>query len=759
MAATDTTPASDLERRKKVRVRMRLDLSITPQKYEGRTYYVVKDPVSLRYYRFKEQEHFLINMMDGTHTLDEAQKAFENRFRPERLTLEDLEGFAQQLLTAGLAQNESPQAGKLLYDRRKKRKRTEWLQYFTNILYIKIPLYDPDKLLKAMLDFRLPLLGGHPFRWIFTSWFVFASVALWLGALALVMMHFQTFRDKLPSYHEFFTFKNVMFLWVALGLVKVIHEFGHGLSCKAFGGEVHEMGLLFLVFSPCLYCNVSDAWVLPSKWKRIIISAAGIWVELCIAAIATFVWWNTPANPALNNMALSLMIVCSVSTFIFNANPLMRFDGYYILADWLEIPNLRDRSNKYLQRLVMEHCMGIEVPPEQYMALWRRWLFVIYAIASWLYRWFLTFTILYWMAWWLEPYKLKVVSQLLAVMAGVSLVGWPLYRLAKGIHKRGRLPDMKPVRVTISICVLLFLIGLFLFLKLPVSRVRQTALVQVDPESISKVYLCHSGILTDLNCQDGQYVEEGTILARFRSFELEQELAQAAVQKRVHGLRASAYALLKQQSTELSQPDRDELDRKVMQAWADQERYELTEKALSKLRDEGLTLRAQVVDPAGRPLEGATVHVADESNHAVTSEDLSATSGADGWFELHGLSPGKKTLTVFLAGYTAAWRSFEPESPPTSIVLKPSLKLRGEVVDAATGLPIEAFALRLEFEGTSMITDAQPHPGGLFEDDVPGDVRCKVTISAPGYEPLTLEDLVPSSTAVAPARFRLLRQP
>jgi protocatechuate 3,4-dioxygenase beta subunit len=174
---------------------------------------------------------------------------------------------------------------------------------------------------------------------------------------------------------------------------------------------------------------------------------------------------------------------------------------------------------------------------------------------------------------------------------------------------------------------------------------------------------------------------------------------------------------------------------------------------------EGLTLRAQVVDLQGRPLEGASVHVADESARAITSDDLSARSGADGWFEVHGLSPGKKTLTVFLAGYTAAWRSFEPESPPARIELKPSLKLRGEVVDAATGQAIEAFALRLEFEGTSMITDAQPHPGGLFEDDVPGDVRCKVTVSAPGYEPVTLDDLLPSSTAVAPARFRLLRQP
>src|SRR5438309_6771646 len=129
--------SSDVERRKKVRIRMRRDLAIAPQKYEGRTYYVVKDPVSLRYFRFKEQEHFLIRLMDGTHTLDDAQKAYEKRFRPERLTLEDLESFAQQLLNAGLAQNESPNAGKQLYDQRKKRRRSEIMQALTNILYIK----------------------------------------------------------------------------------------------------------------------------------------------------------------------------------------------------------------------------------------------------------------------------------------------------------------------------------------------------------------------------------------------------------------------------------------------------------------------------------------------------------------------------------------------------------------------------------------------------------------------------------------------
>src|SRR3954453_22009451 len=131
------TPASELERRKFVRLRVRGDLAILPQKYEGKTYYVVKDPVSLRYYRFKEQEYYLLTLMDGKHTLEGAQKAFENRFRPERLTLEDLEHFGQQLLTAGLVANESQGAGKALFENRQKRRRMQWLQTFTHILYLK----------------------------------------------------------------------------------------------------------------------------------------------------------------------------------------------------------------------------------------------------------------------------------------------------------------------------------------------------------------------------------------------------------------------------------------------------------------------------------------------------------------------------------------------------------------------------------------------------------------------------------------------
>src|SRR5262249_14252357 len=146
-----TSSAQDLERRKLLKLRLRRDVEIKPAKYEGRTYYVVKDPVSLRYYRLKDNEHFLLQFMDGKQTLEDAQKPHDKDCRPDRRKLEDLESFGQQLIKAGLAQNESPQAGKQLLESRRKRKRNEWLQILTNILYIKIPVIDPDRILDRML--------------------------------------------------------------------------------------------------------------------------------------------------------------------------------------------------------------------------------------------------------------------------------------------------------------------------------------------------------------------------------------------------------------------------------------------------------------------------------------------------------------------------------------------------------------------------------------------------------------------------------
>ncbi|MEZ6142832.1 MAG: hypothetical protein R3B84_19895 [Zavarzinella sp.] len=514
----EATFLPNAERRKQVRLRTRSDLVITPQRYEGKWCQVVKDPVALKYFRFNKHEYYVFSRLNGENTLEDIRTGFEKEYAPDRLKLEEIEGFVRQLVTAGLVQHQSPNAARELFEKQRKQRRTKKLAGITNILYMKIPVFDPDRLLNFMIRYT---------RWIFTKTFLWLSVMLMISAALFVAFHYKTFYEKLPAYHEFFAFRTMLYMWLALGVVKVIHEFGHGLSCKAFDGECHQMGFLFMCFSPALYCNVTDSWTVADKWKRIIISFAGIWVELIIASIATFVWWYTPHWPFVNNVAMCLMVLCSVSTFLFNANPLMRFDGYYILADWLEVPNLRERANRYLGNVFKATAFGIEVPPEQYMAPRRKVLFVVFAIASWVYRWVLTISILLFLSGWLKPYKLENLSILLAFFALASMTVWPVVKMVKGFRQRGRLPDMKRPRVIITLLIFTGMVAAFFFLPLPVARVREAGLVQIEEGYAEKVHSLETAVLTEVLVKDGEYVRENQDLARFRNLDREMQLDSA----------------------------------------------------------------------------------------------------------------------------------------------------------------------------------------------------------------------------------------
>ena len=509
------------ERRKEVRLRVRPDLHISEQRYEGKAFHVVKDPVCLRYYRFNKQEYFVFSLFDGTHSMEDVRKRFEDEFRPHRLEFQDLESFARQLVTAGLVQHETGGAGKHLFARRAKQRRMKRIAAVSNIMYWKIPVFDPDRILTAMYK---------QLWWIFTWPFFAASVGLMLAAVFQVLVHFDTFYAKMPEYQEFFAFRTAFYMWLSLGVVKVIHEFGHGLSCKAFKGECHEMGVLLMCLSPALYCNVTDAWTVADKWKRIVISFAGIYVELVIAALATFVWWYTPSMPVVNYTAMCVMVLCSVSTVVFNANPLMRFDGYYMMADWLEIPNLRDRANRYLTNTFLEVGLGIEAPPEPYMAPGRKVLFLAYAVVSYIYRWVVTFSVIWFLADFLGP-QLKILSRMLAVASLASMFIWPGYRMIKGVRQRGRLPDMKPKRAYATLAVFTALLAAFFLVPLPVSKVRETGLVKVNADHTTAVGLADPGHLVSLNVKDGQAVRKGDLLARFDSRELREQMAEAAAKR------------------------------------------------------------------------------------------------------------------------------------------------------------------------------------------------------------------------------------
>src|SRR5690606_32747297 len=199
----------------------------------------------------------------------------------------------------------------------------------------------------------------------------------------------------------------------------------------------HEMGVMILVLPPCLYCNVSDSWMLPNKWHRVAIGAAGIYVEIFIASLCTFIWWFSEPG-MLNHLALSTMFVCSVSTILFNGNPLLRYDGYYILSDIIEIPNLRQKASDILARKMGHWCLGIEPPDDPFLPQRNQGFFALYSVAAAVYRWIVTFSILWFLYKIWEPYRLEVIGQMIGLAALYTLAVQPLWKVGKFFYVPGR---------------------------------------------------------------------------------------------------------------------------------------------------------------------------------------------------------------------------------------------------------------------------------------------------------------------------------
>lgn len=498
-----------------LRLRMRPDLSARRQRYQSRTYWVVKEPVGLNYFRFHEEEFAILGMLDGQSSLEDIKERFEDEFTPQKITYPDLQQFIGMLHRSGLVISEAPGQGQQLRKRRDQKKRREWLGKLSNVFAIRFRGVDPER----VLNWLHPLVG-----WMFSPAAMVLVVLLAISAGSLVMIEFDHFRSRLPTFHQFFGPHNWIWLAITMGLVKVLHEFGHGLSCKRYGGECHEIGLMFLVFTPCLYCNVSDSWMLPNKWKRAFIGAAGMYVELFLASLATFIWWFSQPG-LLNQIALSVMFICSVSTILFNGNPLLRFDGYYILMDLLEIPNLRQKATEVLKRFMIQYCLGIEQPENPFLPQRNQLLFGLFTVASAVYRWVVVFSIVWFLNQVLEPYGLKILGQLLAVAGLFGLVVQPLWQLARFFYLPGRMHKVKRFNLSVSLAVVSVIVLAVLFVPLPF-HVRCTLLV--EPRGSEAVFARVPGRLQEVVHRPGDRVEAGAVLARLENKDL--ELAVVALQ-------------------------------------------------------------------------------------------------------------------------------------------------------------------------------------------------------------------------------------
>ena len=497
---------------------VRADLEVKRQQYLGRPYWIVKDPIGSRYFRFHEEEYAILKKFDGRHSLDTIKEEFEKEFPPQKITLEELQHFLGQLHQSGLIVAATPQQGPELLKRKKKRSRQALFQKLTNILAVKFKGFDPDVVLTFLLPYVRPLF--HPAA-------LLMAVMFCLSALLLVLVEFDTFRSKLPAFHSFFGLTNVAWLGVVLACTKLLHEFGHGLTAKYFKGECHEMGFMLLVLTPCMYVNVSDAWLLPNKWHRMAITAAGVYVELVLASLCTFIWWFSTTG-LINSIALNIMFVSSVSTIIFNINPLLRFDGYYLLADYLEIPNLRQKATKILSQKCSEWFLGMEKQEDPFLPQKNQLFFALYTVAAFWYRWVIMISILFFLNHVFDKWELKILGQIIAFMAIASMFGMPLYQVIKFFWVPGRIYKVKKSRFYLSLSLLAAIIGFILFFPLPYWIISPTV-IDLRPSHSRHVYIPYTAggcQLISIDVEPAQQVKQGDKLGQLENLPLRSEIVE-----------------------------------------------------------------------------------------------------------------------------------------------------------------------------------------------------------------------------------------
>jgi len=498
---------------------MRGDLIQRRQKYLGRSYIVFKNPLNLGYFRLPVAHAEAALKFDGRITLGaladqlrESSPYWRGMSRGEGLA--ELLALAQQLGGAGLLRVRAPSASDRSKRLREAKKKHRFESAMGHVLYFKKSLFDPDLFLERFQ----PAVA-----WIY-SWPVLLLCGLFmLLSLTAAIEHW----EEITSHGaNFFTLQNLGLTWVLFIGVKIVHEFGHAFTCKRFGGEVHEMGFMFILFTPYLFCNVSDSW-LAQKGARIAVTAAGIVVELFLASIATWLWLFS--QPGLfHQMCFNTMALCSVSTVLFNANPLMKFDGYYIMTDLLEIPNLRAKSNAWVTNWAQRTLLGMKSAARRMAGFEIGPAFGLYAVAAYCYGWLITYNISVKMFDILEPYGLQVVSRTYVGLFLFVSLALPLYRLGRTLKGSTEFRTSGIPRLRFTFLIVLLLGGI-LFLVPWEETIRRTA--ALEHGKIEPVAAPAPGFLREVRVSEGQHVAQGDLLGRLDNEELASQLEDLRLQR------------------------------------------------------------------------------------------------------------------------------------------------------------------------------------------------------------------------------------
>lgn len=430
--------------------RLKKHAQIHRHEYRGQLWYVMQDALGNRYHRFSPGAYWLIAQMDGSKTVAQLWQNAVEKLAEDAPSQSETIQLLGQLHGADLLASNVPPDLLELFQRYQKQNQNRWRQRLASPLAIKIPLLDPDAFLTRSQSAVAFLLS----RWGFLLWLITV-----LAALVTAAQHWAELTENISD--KVLTPSNVFLIMLIFPVVKALHELGHAYATKIWGGEVHEIGIMLLVFMPVPYVEASSASAFRARHKRIIVGAAGMIVELTIASLALFYWLYAEPGVA-KTLAYNTLLIAGVSTLFFNANPLLRFDGYYMLADYLEIPNLYSRAQGYYQYLTKTFLLRIKNEINPALTPGESLWFIVYGAASYLYRIFIVLAIALFIA-----SKFFIIGVILACWSLFAMFLLPLLKALSFLLWDGRVQSKRGRIGLIGGAIAMVLVGFVGWVPLP----------------------------------------------------------------------------------------------------------------------------------------------------------------------------------------------------------------------------------------------------------------------------------------------------
>ncbi len=493
---------------------LRSHIKVFPQYFRGEKWYVISDETNGQYLRINEAAYGIVGRFEGALSLGSIYEFVQEQRDVAVDAAEDVEEPLQKdqvidLLTRlhafgaldGIGDKPTQQ---LVDEYEKRQSSTRWRKVLSPLM-VRIPLIDPNQLLDRLIPRCL---------WLFTRTTLFMWLLFVLLATAVVLTFQAEIRAEIST--EVLKPANLLLLWILYPFLKLVHEFAHALCVKYWGGDMHEMGITLLVLTPVPYVNASAATAFKSKWQRMAVSAAGIAAEMFLASIAIVLW--VLSEPGLfHDTMLGIFLIGVVSTLLFNANPLLRFDGYFILQDWLEIPNLFSRSSEWYRYKFKQKVLKIDSAVSPQTAPGESFWFAFYGFSSQVYRLFVIFAIAFFLA-----SKFMILGVLLAVWAVIQQLLLPAFKFVKYLLVS---PDLerkrRPVFAFGGLAVLTML-ALALFVPIPQSTLAQ-GIVWLPEQG--QIYAPADGFVAKVHVTQGEHVQVGQPLLTLENPDLQQKLA------------------------------------------------------------------------------------------------------------------------------------------------------------------------------------------------------------------------------------------